>query len=39
MTEYAAIRIVFHPAGVVHLYPLAAMLARDQSINSEAPVY
>ena len=29
----------FHPAGVVHLYPLAPSLARDQLTNSEAPAY
>jgi hypothetical protein len=39
MIEYAAIRIVLHPAGIVHLDPLAARLAGDQPTNFEALVY
>src|SRR6185437_12693676 len=38
MTEYAGYTYSFHPAGVVHLYPLTTNLARSDPTFSEAPV-
>ena len=37
MTEYGY-TYSFHPARVVHMYPLAPMLARDQPTNTKAPI-
>ena len=38
MTEYAGYTYSFHPAGVVHLYPLTPNPARSDLSITEAPI-